>query len=123
MKRTQILEISKIVIYEFCYDYVKPNYGKNAKLRYLDTGSLIVYIKIDDIFKDAGDVETKFDTSNFELNRPNKNVIGVMKDELAGKIVKKLVESRAKTYIYIIADGDEDKKAKGTKTCVKKTKN
>ena len=46
-----ILELSKIIMYEFCYDYVKPKYGKKAKLCYMDIDSFIVYIKTDDIYK------------------------------------------------------------------------
>ena len=66
-----ILELSKILMYEFWYDYVKPKYGEKAKLCYMDTDSFIVYIKIEDIYKDiAEDVKTRFDTSNYELNRP-----------------------------------------------------
>ena len=123
-----ILELSKILMYEFWYDYVKPKYGEKVKLCYMDTDSFIVYIKTDDIYKDiAEDVETRFDTSNYELDRPlpkgkNKKVIGLMKDELGGKIMTKFVGLRAKTYSYLIDDGSEDKKAKGTKKCVIKRK-
>ena len=49
--------------------YVKPKYGENAKLCYMDTDSFIVHVKTDDIYKDiAEDVETRFDTSNFEID-------------------------------------------------------
>ena len=66
-----ILELSKILMYEFWYDYVKPKYGENAKLCYMDTDSFIVHVKTDDIYKDiAEDVETRFDTSNYEIDRP-----------------------------------------------------
>ena len=93
----------------------------------MDTNSFIVYIKRDDIYKNiAEDVETRFDTSNYELefnhiDRPllkgkNKKVIGLMKDELGGKIVTKFLGLRAKTYSYLIDDGSEDKKAKVTKS-------
>ena len=47
-----ILELSKILMYEFWYDYVKPKYGEKAKLCQMDTYSFIVYIKTDDIYKD-----------------------------------------------------------------------
>ena len=119
-----IVELSKILMYEFWYDYLKPEYGKKANLCYMDTDSLIVYIKIEDIYKDiAEDSETRFDTSNYELEKPspkekNKNVIGLMKAELGGKIMTKFVGLRAKTYSYLIDDGNEDKKAKDTKNCV-----
>ena len=83
-----ILEISKLLMYEFWYDYMKPKYGNNVKLCYMDTDSFIMNIKTEDFYKDiANDVEKKFDTSNYEVDRPlstgkNKNVIGLMKDEL-----------------------------------------
>ena len=75
-------------MFEFWYDYVKLKYGEKAKLCYMDTHSFTVYIKTDDIYRDiAEDVETRFDTSNYELNRPLlkgkiKKVIGFMKDDL-----------------------------------------
>ena len=57
-----ILELSKILMYELSYDYVKPKYGEKAKWCYMDTDSFIAYIKTDDIYKDiAEDVETRFD--------------------------------------------------------------
>ena len=62
------LEESKILMYEFWYDYVKPKYGTDAKLCYTDTDRFIVHVKTGDIYKDiAEDVETKFDTSNLEI--------------------------------------------------------
>ena len=58
-----ILDLSKTVMYEFWYDYVKPKYGENAKYFYMDTGSFIVPVKADNIYKDiAEDVETRFCT-------------------------------------------------------------
>ena len=87
----------------------------------MDMDSFIVYIKRDDIYKDiAEDVKIRFDSSNYELDRllpkgKNKKVIGLMKDELGGKFMKKFVGLRAKTYSYLIDDGSEGKKAKGTK--------
>ena len=64
-----ILEISKILMYEFRYDYMKPKYGDNAKLCYIDTDSFIMHIKTEDFYKDiAEDVEKKFDTSNYEVD-------------------------------------------------------
>ena len=111
-------------MYEFWYDHNKSKYGKKAKLCYMDSYSFIVYIKTDDIYKDiAEDVETKFDTSNYELDRPlpkgkNKKVVGLMKGELGGKIMTKFVGLRVKPFSYLIDKGSEDKKVKGTKNCV-----
>ena len=80
-----ILEISKILMYEFWYDYMKPKYKNNVRLGYMDTDSFVMHIKTNDFYKDiAGDVKNRFDTSNYEANRPlptgkNKKVIGLMK--------------------------------------------
>ena len=85
-----ILEISKTSMYEFWYDYMKPKYANNVKLCYMDTDSFIMNIKTNDFYKDiSNDVENRFDTSNYEANRPlptgkNRKVIGLMKDELGG---------------------------------------
>ena len=119
-----ILEISKILMYEVWYDYMKPKYNDNVKLCYMDTGSFIMNIETNDFYEDiANDVENRFDTSNYEVNRPlptgkNKEVIGLMKDELGGKIITESVTLRPKTYSFLTDDGKEDKKAKGTKKCI-----
>ena len=146
-----ILEISKILMCEFWYDYMKPKYTDNVKLCYMDTDSFVMHIKTNDFYKDiASDVENRFDTSNYEVNtsqttsettaepsslersslersalerRPlptgkNKKVIGLMKDELGGKIIAEFVTLRPKTYSFLTDNGKEDKKAKGTKKCI-----
>ena len=118
-----ILEISKILMYEFWYDYIKPKYNDNVRLCYMDTDSFVMHIKTNDFYKDiAGDVENRFNTSNYEANRPlptgkNKKVIGLMKDELGGKNTE-FVTLRPKTYSFLTDDGKEDKKAKGTRKCI-----
>ena len=123
-----ILEISKTLMYEFWYDYMRPKYGDNVKLYYMDTNSFIMYIKAEDFYKDiANDVEKRSDTSNYEVNSPlptgkNKKVIGFMKDELGGKIMTEFIALRPKTYSYLTDDCKEDKKAKGTKKVCYKTK-
>ena len=119
-----ILEISKTLMYEFWYDYMKPKYNNDAKLCYMDTDSFVMHIKTNDFYKDiASDVENRFDTSNYEVNRPlptgkNKKIIGLMKDELVGKIITEFITLGPKTYSFLTDDGKEDKKAKGTKKCV-----
>ena len=86
-----ILEISKTLMYEFWYDYINPRYQCSAKVCYMDTDSFIIHIKTRDVYEDiANDVEKRFDTSSYEINRPlpkgkNKIVIGLMKDELGRK--------------------------------------
>ena len=122
-----MLEISKILMYEFWYDYMKPKYGNNVKFCYMDTDSFIMSIKTEDFYKDiANDVEKRFDTSSYEVDRPlstgkNKKVIGLMKDELGGKIITEFVALRPKTYSYLTDDYKEDKKSKRNKEmCDKK---
>ena len=123
-----ILEISKILMYEFWYDYMKPKYNDNVKLCYMDIDSFIMNIKTNDFYKDiSNDVENRFDTSNYEVNKPlptgkNKKIIGLMKDELGGKIITEFVTLRPKTYSFLTDDGKENKKAKGTKKCIIKNK-
>ena len=83
-----------------------------------------MHIKTEDFYEDiADDVEKRFDTSNYEVDRPlpkgkNKEVIGLMKNELGGKIMAEFVALRPKTYSYLMDDDNEAKKAKGTKKCV-----
>ena len=90
----------------------------------MDTDGFIRNIKTAGFYNDiANDVEKRFDTSNYEVDRPlptgkNKKVIGLMKDELGGRIITEFVALRPKTYSYLTDDFKEDKKAKGTKKCV-----
>ena len=119
-----ILDISKTLMYEFCYDYIKPKYQDKAKLRYMVTDSFVIHVKTKDFYEDiANDVEEWFDKANYDNNRPlavgkNKKVIGLFKDELGGKIMIAFVGLRAKTYAYLMDDNSEHKKAKETKKSV-----
>ena len=103
---------------------MKPKYGDNVILCYMDTDSYIMHIRTEDFYKDiVNDVEKRFDTSNYEVNRPlpigkNKKVIGLMEDELGAKIMTRFVALRPKTYSYLTDDCKEDIKAKVTKKCV-----
>ena len=120
-----ILHLSKIIMYEFHYNYMKPKF-KDPQLCYMDTDSLIYHIKTEDFHEDiADDVSARFDTSGYCPNRPlpiglNKKVIGLMIDELGGAIMTEFVALRPKLYSYKKLDGAEDKKCKGTKKCVVK---
>ena len=92
---------------------MKPKYGDNVKLCYMDTDSFIMHITTEDFYKDiADDVKKKFDKPNYEVKRPlptgkNKKVIGLMKDELGGKIMTESVALRPKTYSYMMDDESE----------------
>ena len=118
-----ILELSKTIMYEFHYNYIKPKYGEKAKLLFTDTDSLMYEIETEDFYKDiSGDVKDRFDTSDYPENHPsgiptgiNKKVLGMMKDEAAGKIIKEFVGLRSKLYSFVMDDGEETKKCKGIK--------
>ena len=117
-------------MYKFWYDYVKRKSGERQvkMLCYMNTDSFIADAKTDDIYKDISEViERRFDTSNNELEKAlpkekSNNVIGVMNDELSGKVIKEFFGLRAKPYSYLIDHESKDKKAKGTKKCVIKRK-
>ena len=119
-----ILDLSKIVMYEFHYDYMKPKYNdKNLTLCYMDMDSLIYSIETDDFRKDvANDIKDRFNTSGYNSNRPlpvglNKKVIGLMKDELSGEIMTEFVTLRPKIYAYKTEES-ESSKCKGIKKCI-----
>ena len=134
-----ILDNSKMLMYEYWYDYLRPMYGHKIKLCYMDTDSFIIYIETEDFYKNiSNDIDKWFNTSNFskDINRPlekgkNKKVIGKFKGELGGLIMSKFCALRSKAYAFLI-DGFNDidyekhniinKKAKGTKKCVIKNK-
>ena len=105
-----ILEISKNLMYEFWYDYIKPKYKNNGKLCHINTDSFIIHIKTKDFYEDiADDVVKWFDTSNYSeddkipLRRGmNKKVIGLFKDELGGTIMTGFVALIPKTYSYLM---------------------
>ena len=126
-----ILDISKTLIFDFHYDYIKPKYQEKAKLLFTDTDSLCYEMETDDFFQDiSADVKEKFDTSNFPKIHPsniptgiNKKVIGMMKDEAGGKIIEEFVGLRSKLYsVRMYEDKKEEKKCKGIKkSVIKKT--
>ena len=122
-----ILEISKTLMYEFWYDYMKPKYANNVKLCYMDTDSFIMNIKqmnFMKIFLMMLKIGLILQIMSIGLCQQEKikQVIGLMKDELGGKIITEFVTLRPKTYSFLTDDGKEDKKARGTKKCIIKKK-
>ena len=121
-----ILSLSKILMCDYWYNEMKPKHENRTRLCYMDTDSSIMHIKTEDFYKDiADDVQKKYDTSNYTVERPlpmgkNKKKMGMMKDELGGKIMRELIELKPKCCSYLTDDGKIDKKAKGTKNCVMK---
>ena len=102
------LDLSKTLMYDFHYDFMRPKYSSKAKMCYMDTDSFVYEIEMEDFYRDiAKDVEKRFDTSGYSKddNRPlpirkNKKVIGLMKDELVGKIMIEFVALRPQKYVY-----------------------
>ena len=123
-----ISDLSKILMYDFHYNYIKQKYGDKAKLLFTDTDSLMYEIQTEDFYKDiSADVEDRFDTSDYPKNHPsgipsglNKKVIGMFKDESGCTIIVEFVGLRAKLYSYKMFEGEKSKKCKGIKKSVVK---
>ena len=123
-----ILDLSKTLMYDFHYNYIKQKYGDKAKLLLTDTDSLMYEIQTEDFYKDInGDVKDRFDTSGYPPGHPsgipsgfNKKVLGMFKDEVNGNVIDEFVGLRAKLYSYKMFEGEESKKCKGVKKSVVK---
>ena len=122
-----ILDLSKTLMYEFHFNYIKKKYGDKAKLLFTDTDSLMYEIQTEDFYKDISeDVKDKFDTSDYPPNHPSgiptgcNKVLGMSKDEAGGKIIDDFVGLRAKLYSFKMFEGEESKKCKGVKKLVVK---
>ncbi|CAH3171261.1 unnamed protein product, partial [Porites lobata] len=121
-----ILDLSKTLMFDFHYKYIQPKYGKKAELLFTDTDSLMYQIQTEDFYKDiTADVESKFDTSDYPKDHPsgiptglNKKVIGMFKDEVAGKQITHFIGLRPKLYSFKIEEGKNVKKCKGIKKSV-----
>ena len=123
-----ILDLSKTLMYDFHYEYIKSKYGKKAELLFTDTDSLMYQIKTKDFYEDiCYDIKNKFDTSDYPSDHPsgiltgvNKKVIGMFKDEASGKQITHFVGLRPKLYSYKVEGVLELKKCKGIKKNVVK---
>ncbi|XP_058974383.1 uncharacterized protein LOC131800720 [Musca domestica] len=123
-----VLEISKWVMYDFLYDFLKVKFGNDFILNYMDTDSFILTFFGRDLYRELtlDDIKARFDTSDFspsnvyKLPLLNKKVIGMMKDENAGKTMTEFVGLRPKMYAIKVSDSEEVKKSKGVKKCVLK---
>ena len=123
-----ILDVSKTLMYDFHYNYIKKKYEEKALLLMTDTDSLCYEIETEDFYKAiSSDIEAKFDTSAYPKNHPsgiktgvNKKVIGMMKDKCSGEIMEGFVGLRAKLYATKMDSGKESKKCKGINKTVTK---
>ena len=123
-----ILDLSKTLMFDFHYNYIKDKYNNKSELLFTDTDSLMYQIKTKDFYKDIlKDVESKFDTSDYPQSHPsgiptglNKKVIGMFKDEVAGKQISHFIGLRPKLYSFKIEEDKSVKKCKGIKKSVVK---
>ena len=124
-----ILDLSKTLMYDFHYNYIKNKYGEKAKSLFTDTDSLTYEIEAEDVYQDFWDDKNKFDNSDYPESSPyfdktNKKVIGKFKDEAAGVPICEFVGLRSKMYSYIKDNQKGGKTAKGIKkNVIKKTFN
>lgn len=124
-----VLDISKVLMYEFLYNYLKPKYGRNVQVVYTDTDSFILEIKTNDVYADIRDDPFMFDTWGYPENniygiqRQNNKIPGKFTDELKGEIISEVVGLRPKSYaVRTLGRIDKMKKAKGVKKSVLKNK-
>ena len=125
-----ILDLSKTLMFDFHYNYIRKKYKNKAELLFTDTDSLMYHIHTDDFYKDISrDIKKKFDTSDYPPNHEsgiltgvNKKVIGMFKDEVAGKQITCFVGLRPKLYSFRIEEDKEVRKCKGIKKNIVKKK-
>ena len=113
-----ILDLSKSLMYDFHYNYIKRKYGDRAKLLFTDTDSLCYVIETDDVYEDLFRDRELFDNSNYKEDSKfyfdeNKKVIGKFKDETAGEPITGFAGLKSKMYCYKTNDGKDHKTAKG----------
>ena len=115
-----ILDLSKTLMYNFHYNYIKKKYGNKAKLLFTDTDSLTYEIEAEDVYQDFWNDKDRFDNSDYPESSPyfdttNKKVIGKFKDEACSIPIKEFVGLRSKMYSYIKENRKCEKTAKGIK--------
>ena len=115
-----ILDLSKTLMYDFHYNYIKNKYGDKAKLLFTDTDSLTYQIEAEDVYQDFWNDKDKFDNSDYPESSPyyynaNKKVIGKFKDEAAGMPIREFIGLRSKMYSYGKDNRKEERTAKGIK--------
>ena len=118
-----ILELSKLLMYDFHYNYIKDKYNDKAMLLFTDTDSLTYEIQAEDVYRDFYKDKHLFDFSDYDRESPcydttNKKVIGKMKDEACGVPIAEFVGLRSKMYSYLKDNDEGGKTAKGIKKYV-----
>ena len=100
-----ILDLSKVLMYDFHYNFIKEKYGDRAKLLFTDTDSLCYHIQTDDVYEDLYNHKDMFDNNNYSKSSKfyfdeNKKVIGKFKDEAAGNPITSFIGLKSKMYSY-----------------------
>eukprot|EP01052_Picozoa_sp_SAG31_P037904 SAG31_NODE_4970_length_2827_cov_3.862903_1_plen_213_part_00 len=123
-----ILDLSKLHMYRFHYDFIKPKYGDRAKLLFTDTDSLCYHVRTDDFYKDMKADADKYDMSNFEhpatkqfFDKTNKKVVGKFKDETDGMPIREYVGLRPKMYSLTYGGVNNEEKHKATGKGIKRS--
>ena len=102
-----ILELSKVLIYEFHYDYIENKYGNNSRLLFRDIDNLVFKIKTEAVYEDFSNDKETFDFTHYPTkskyyDNSNKLVVGKMKDETAGVVIEEFVRLKPKMYSYLV---------------------
>ena len=113
-----ILELARLHMQQFHYGYIIPKYGNRAELLYTDTDSFIYRFQTEDVYADFQENAELFDFADYPSDHPNfstvnKKVVGKMKDECNGRLVREFIGLRAKQYSLLLEDGSNYKRAKG----------
>ena len=120
-----ILDLSKLALYHFHYNEMKPRYGERICVTYKDTDSLLYRIETDDLYEDMQRFKLLLDLSDYPPLQPlydpvNKKFLLTMTDELNGEIMQECVVLRSKIYSIQFQSGTKQS-AKRVQKCVKKT--
>ena len=109
-----IMELSKVLMYEFRYEYIKIKYDNKPELIYTDTDSLMHEIKTEDVYEDFSSDKEMFDFSNSSTqskyyDNSNKLVIGKIKDKTGGVAIEKFMGLKPKMYSFLVDNSEHEK--------------
>ena len=115
-----ILDLSKTLMYDFHYNYLKKKYNNRARLLFTNTDSLTYEIEAEDVYKDFWNDKDMFDNSDYPESSPyhcnvNKKIIGKFKDEACGIPITEFIGLKSKMYSYVKDNEKGGRTAKGIK--------
>ena len=117
-----ILEMAKVLVYKFHYDYIKNEYDNKSKLLFTDIDSLVYEIKTEDAYEDFSSNKEMFDFSNYSTKSKcyddsSKLIIGKMKDETEGVAIEEFVGLKSKIYSFLVDNSEHQKVRSMKKLC------